>query len=199
MEGSATAGAERVHVAGGRDLVTRATSRVLVINGTVGAGKTTVAAAVSDLLFARGLPHAWVDVDDLCRAWPLTDRHGNADRYGSELAFAALTALAPVHAAAGYRHIVLARVVEEPAERERYVMAYGGAEVRIVRVTADEETRVERLTAREPAGPGREWHLARTVELEAVLVAAGVDDAVISADGRPPAQLAEQVLAAAGW
>ena len=49
-------------------LVPGAATRVLVVNGTVGAGKTTVAEVVADLLRERGVPYAWIDVDALRRA-----------------------------------------------------------------------------------------------------------------------------------
>nr|WP_220093533.1 zeta toxin family protein [Flexivirga caeni] len=47
-----------------------ASPRTLLITGTVGAGKTTTAYAVGDLLRARELPHAVIDLDELHRLWP---------------------------------------------------------------------------------------------------------------------------------
>ena len=46
------------------------TARALLISGTVGAGKTTVADAVGDLLSARPIPNAVLDLDWLSRSWP---------------------------------------------------------------------------------------------------------------------------------
>lgn len=171
------------------DLVTR----VLVVNGSVGSGKTTVAAGVARLLERRGVPHAWVDVDALCQVWPAPD----GDPFATGLAFRTLATAAEGFREAGYRHVVLARVVEHAGDRERYEAAFDGADVRVVRLTASEQERRARLTAREPAGASRDWHLARTVELEAVLDAAGVDDAVVTTDGRTPDDVAAEVLAAA--
>jgi len=42
----------------------------LLITGTVGAGKTTVADSVGDLLVLRSIPHAVVDLDQLRLSWP---------------------------------------------------------------------------------------------------------------------------------
>lgn len=45
------------------------TPRALLLTGTVGAGKTTVAAAVVDLLREHGVPNATVDLDERRWAW----------------------------------------------------------------------------------------------------------------------------------
>jgi len=178
-----------------RWLVPDAGTRVLVVNGTVGAGKTTVAEAVADLLRERGVPYAWIDVDALRRAYPTADD----DPFGQEVALDHLEAMAGVLARRGYRHVVLAEVIERPADRERYEMAFDGAELAVVRLVASEATCLARLRRREP-DPWRDWHLARTVELAAVLEAAGVDDAVVDNDGdRTPREVAAEVLSAAGW
>jgi adenylylsulfate kinase-like enzyme len=44
--------------------------RALLLTGTVGIGKTTVAVAVGDLLREREVANAVVDLDELRRAWP---------------------------------------------------------------------------------------------------------------------------------
>lgn len=176
-------------------LVPDAATRVLVVNGTVGAGKTTVAEVVADLLRERGVPYAWIDVDALRRAYPTADD----DPFGQAVALDHLEAMAGVLRRRGYRHVVLAEVIERAGDRELYERAFDGADLAVVRLDASEATRLARLTAREP-DPWREWHLARTVELAAILATAGVDDAVVDNEGgRPLRDVAAQVLAAAGW
>ncbi len=178
-----------------RWLVPDAATRVLVVNGTVGAGKTTVAEVVADLLRERGVPYAWIDVDALRRAYPTADD----DPFGQAVALDHLEAMAGVLRRRGYRHVVLAEVVERAGDRELYERAFDGGELAVVRLDASEATRLTRLAARE-RDPWREWHLARTVELAAILEAAGADDAVVANDGdRPLRDVAADVLAAAGW
>lgn len=178
-----------------RWLAPDAATRLLVLNGTVGAGKTTVAEAAADVLREAGVPYAWIDVDALRRVHPTADD----DPFGQEVALDHLEAMAGVLARRGYRHVVLAEVIEHPADRERYEMAFDGAELVVVRLVASEATRLDRLRRREP-DPWREWHLARTVELAAILETAGVDDAVVDNEGdRTPRQVAAEVLAVAGW
>ncbi|MGW3761717.1 hypothetical protein [Streptomyces sp. NPDC005131] len=45
-------------------------ARAILITGTVGAGKTSVAGAAGDLLTGAGVPNAVIDMDWLCRTWP---------------------------------------------------------------------------------------------------------------------------------
>lgn len=176
-------------------LVPGAATRVLVVNGTVGAGKTTVAEVVADLLRERGVPYAWIDVDALRRAYPTADD----DPFGQAVALDHLEAMAGVLRRRGYRHVVLAEVIERAPDRELYERAFDGAELAVVGLEATETTRLARLAAREP-DPWREWHLARTVELSAILEDAGVDDAAVGNEGdRPLREVAADVLAAARW
>lgn len=174
-------------------------TRVLIINGTIGAGKTAVAGAVATLLEDRGVRFGYIDADYLCQAEPSPAD----DRYNQGLLFANLTAVAPQYRVRGYGCMVIARVVEDDADRGRHARAFtsvaGPAEVTIVRVTASEETRRARLLEREPEGRWQEWALARTVDLEDSLDAADVDDAVVDNDGRTPSQTAEELLDTIGW
>ncbi len=174
-------------------------TRVLVISGTIGAGKSAVAAGVSDLLAARGARHGWIDGDCLAQAEPPLP----GDRYNQELLFDALEGAAPAYRRRGFGLIVIARVVEDPDDRGRYSSAFrsdaGPAEVTIVRLTAPEDVRVARIEAREAEAAWRAWGLARTVALEAILAEAGADDAVVENDGRDAAATAIAVLDVAGW
>lgn len=174
-------------------------TRVLVINGTIGAGKTTTAAAVHDVLAEEGARSAFVDADYLCQAAPMQE----GDPYGQELLFANLAAVAPNYRARGYGCIVIARVVEDARDRDRYAAAFsgpeGGAHVSIVRVTASEEARRARIAAREPEGYWRELCLARTVELDDVLEDLDLDDGVVSSEGASRIDVAKAALDAAGW
>ncbi|MBN2176578.1 MAG: GNAT family N-acetyltransferase [Demequinaceae bacterium] len=174
-------------------------TRVLVISGTIGAGKTTVGWAVSDVLAERGVRHAIIDGDRFAQAEPAPGE----DPYNQELMFACLREIAPLYRDRGYGCIVLPRVVEDDADRRRYEDAFGGpagvAQVSVVRVTASEGTRRERLRRREPEGKWLDWALDRTVELEAILADARIEDAIVENDGRERLEVATEVLEAVGW
>jgi len=169
------------------------------INGTIGAGKTSTAAAVHDVLAEEGARSAFIDADYLCQATPLPED----DAFGQALLFDNLAAVSPVYRARGYGCIVLARVVEDARDRDRYAAAFSGpggrAHVSIVRVTASQDARVSRISAREPEGYWRELCLARTIELDEVLEDLDLDDGVVSSEGATRIDVAKAALDAAGW
>lgn len=169
-------------------------ARVLVINGTMGAGKTTVASAINDILREQNVPSAFIDADALCQAWPTN----SADPYHQELLFENLRAIAPNYAKREHTHVVIARVVEDHGDRERYAQAFNTADVQIIRLTAPEEVRQARLKLREPEGFWQDFARNRTRELEASLVSLDLDDAVVD-NTLPPPLVGQRVLEAAGW
>lgn len=149
--------------------------QVLIISGTVGAGKTAVARALLDELVSRGLRAAMVDVDELTRLAPAPDD----DPFNDRIARAHLRAMVPNFLAAGVAVLLLPRVLETRTQRDHYTAALVPAQVHVARLTAAPATRAARLTARETDPADRAWHLARTGELEDVLAAAGVEDVVV--------------------
>jgi hypothetical protein len=107
----------------------------LLITGTTGVGKSTVAAEINDVLAALKVPNAAVDLDALVWQWPSTSAWNN----------------------------------------------------------------VERLLERMPPGPSRDWHLHRTVELEAVLGRLAHEDFTVGNGNRSVREVALDVLVRAGW
>ena len=61
----------------------------IIINGTVGVGKTTAASALGRLLEENGVAHAVIDTDEIRRSWPAPP----GDRFNLELQLANLAAL----------------------------------------------------------------------------------------------------------
>jgi len=173
-------------------------TRVLVISGSLGAGKSTAAGAISALLETRGVRHAVIEGDALAQGEPSPP----GDFFNQELMFRSLAAIAPFYRERGWGNIIIPRVVEDDGDRKRYADAFAGpagpAEVSIVRLVAPEETRKERLRRREPEGPWLDWAFTRTVDLEEVLEAAGVEDAIVDNDGNIR-DAALDVLEAVGW
>lgn len=165
----------------------------LLITGTVGVGKSTVATEISDVLAALEVPNAAVDLDALVCQWPPSSEWNN------DLLFENLASLWPNYRAHGVTHLILARVLEDRAELARYRAAVPGAEITVCRLVAPEAIRVRRLLSRMPPGPSREWHVDRTVELESILGRLACEEFTVDNGDRPTRDVALEVLVRAGW
>src|SRR5690606_29254514 len=88
----------------------------IVITGPTGAGKTTVAQALCDVLAERGVRNAMVDMDALRWLYPAVE----GDRFSSGLGLRNLAAIWPNLIEAGARTVILADVVEDPAQVAAY-------------------------------------------------------------------------------
>lgn len=169
--------------------------RVIVVSGTLGAGKTFTAEALRDVLVDQGARCGVIDVDWLCQNDPPPDD----DRFNDHLAFANLAAIWPNYAATGIEYLVLARVVEDPADRARFEATLPGCAVRIVRVDASPVTCADRLVKRMPAGPWLDWHLERSDLLAERLEALALEDLVVINESQSAAELATTILTGLGW
>ncbi|MFG1947909.1 adenylyl-sulfate kinase [Nonomuraea sp. NPDC048826] len=167
----------------------------LLITGTVGSGKTSVAAATGDLLAAAGVPHAVIDLDGLRRAWPAP----RDDPFQLGLTLRNLRAVARHYREAGARRLVLAGVVESREERRRHQEAVG-AELAVCRLRVPIPVVHRRLAHRhEGDEDGLRWHLDRSGTLDRILAEARVEDVVVDAGERSVTDVAEAVARAAGW
>lgn len=165
---------------------------VLLVSGTVGVGKTAVAAEMSDILSSRKVPHAFIDRDALGHSWP------PRGRFNEELAFQNLAAVWANFRAAGAERLIVACVVESQDDLRRFEAAVPGASIVLCRLTAPQKKREARLRGRE-VGSGLAWHLARTVELERILLDGGLEDFRVENDDRTLDAVAREVLERAGW
>ena len=145
---------------------------LLVISGSMGAGKSTVLSEASDLLAGPGKAHAAIDLD-----W-LAVMHPQQGEYGSRLMFANLAAVWPIYAAAGAERLLVAPVVENRSELRFYQQAIPSAEPVLCYLTASIETMQERLRIREP-GMFQEEAVARAAELAIELADGGAEDFTI--------------------
>ena len=167
----------------------------LLINGTVGAGKTSVAEMVGDLLTEAGVPNAVIDLDWLRRSWPSPA----GDRFNVAMALRNLRSVARNYRDAGAVRIVLAGVIETKVERDRHEDALG-VPLSMCRLRVDLPLVRARLAQRhEGEGAVLQWHLARSGELDAILEAAVIEDFTVSATDLSISSTAKMVLSTAGW
>ena len=170
----------------------RDTIPVLVITGTMGSGKTTMLGEANDLLTARGIAHAAIDLDML--------RIGHArDAAWTDLAYRNLASVWRNFRDAGAARLLLAEALETRGELDRIREAVPGAEVVVCRLTARLDTMQRRVAHREP-GLLREKYIARVAVLEELIDAAAVEDFCLITDGeRTVTEVALEMLSRAQW
>ncbi len=169
--------------------------QVVVLSGVPGVGKTTTAEAMSDLLLADGVPHAWLDGDQLALVYP----RDSDDPHAHSLFFENLVHLWASYRAAGARRLIIARVVEEAGELDAYHQAIPGAEIVIVELRAPQHIVHQRILRREYAPV---WVLRmqnRSDELRPILEHNGVADHVVLVEHETPDEVARTVLKRIGW
>jgi predicted kinase len=165
---------------------------VLVISGSMGAGKTTVLGEASDLLARSGIAHAAIDLDAL-GTWHLPA--GAPD----DLTYRNLAAVWANYASAGVTRLLIAGAVESAAELERIRAAVPGGRFVIVRLTAPLETMRQRIRGREP-GINQDDYLARVAVLDMILESAALESRAIANDAsRSITDVARTILAEGKW
>jgi adenylylsulfate kinase-like enzyme len=163
------------------------------VNGTVGAGKSTLADALSA---AEVQTHAVVDLDEIRRLNPSPP----TDRFNHELELQNLQSVAANYRRAGARRFILAGVIEQAAEVPPYIDALASSGMFICRLVARPDVLESRLRQRHSGDPvGLQWHLARVGELAQILEDAALDDLVLDTSESSPTALADAVRRAAGW
>ncbi|WP_205304181.1 zeta toxin family protein [Nonomuraea montanisoli] len=169
--------------------------RALLIIGTVGAGKTSVADMVGDLLADTGVAHAVIDLDALRRSWPPAPD----DRFNFEMALRNLRSVAGNYLDAGAVRLVMAGVAETREHRRRYADAVG-VELTVCRLRVELPVVRQRLARRHQGEEAAlRWHLNRSGELDQIMEDAQLEDVVVEAsDGSVP-KVAEAVMKAIGW
>ncbi len=171
-----------------------ATVPALLITGPPGAGKTTVASEISELLDEARVPHALVDFDSLRWCYPRSTH----DPYRVELGLTNLAAIWPNFQAHGATRLILADVLESREHLSRIHIAVPGSEFFVVRLQASQVTLASRLRGRE-MGSGLERMLRRTAELAVEMEQTKVEDLLVYTDGKSVTSVAHEILACSVW
>lgn len=161
---------------------------VVIVTGPVGAGKTTTMWALGDLLSARHIPHAVLDVDQVRTYYPAPA----SDRFGERVGLRNVEAVAANYRAEGARVLVLATVIETRESVTRFERAIPGAQITVVRLTVPMATMLERLDKRESAST-IEWYRNRAPELQGIMERANIGDIIVDVGHRPPEAVASEI------
>ncbi len=167
----------------------------VLLTGTIGAGKTTLAEAISEGLHEAGIRHALIDLDWLGQVYPPPVER---DPFNESLSLRNLAAVWPNFVGTGIRHAVLAATVTSRGELDRLDAALPGCELKVVRVTATPETVAARIRSRE-VGNLLDDFLARTESVAETIERAALEELSVANDGRRPAEVAEEILGYLGW
>ncbi len=168
---------------------------VVVVTGTIGAGKSTVAALMSEILHERGIRHALIEVDWLGEVYPAPDP---ANPYNNDLAMQMLATLWPQYLDADITRAIITMTLENQQELDDLVAAVDSPPVTVVRLTASVATRKERIAAREH-GYLRDLFGEKTEDIDAKMDRYALGDVIVDNDDRAPLDSAREVLERIGW
>jgi len=143
-------------------IIMGAMESVLIITGTMGAGKTSVLAEASDILALRGIAHAAIDLDALGLA------HLPYAAGGDGVMYRNLQSVCENYSSLGVKRLLLARAIEDYAELERCRGIVAASNTAVCRLTASIETMEQRVQQRE-SGVSRRDYVARVAELNTIL------------------------------
>lgn len=162
---------------------------ILIITGPVGAGKTSAAEAVFDLLSTNKTPCAVIDFDWLTAAYPApTD-----DRFNFRLGIKNLTSIIPNYLTLGIKLFIIPTVVENKAEIESFKELIKGTDIFVIRLSAEPATLHKRLDKRE-IGNLLDWHKKRALELIEMFESKQLENLIIDTENKSIGSIAKEIL-----
>lgn len=165
---------------------------LLIITGSMGAGKTTILAEASDLLTERKVPHAAIDLDAFGLAYLPPGSNNDAAMYRN------LRNVCKNYAALGVPRFLVARAVENPAALESCRRAVSAKRTVVCRLTAKIGIMRQRVKIRE-SGLLQKQFVARVAKLNSILDHAQLEDFAVATDVRSVTEIAKEMLHKAGW
>jgi hypothetical protein len=165
---------------------------LLVITGSMGAGKSAVLGEASDLLAHRGIVHAAIDLDALGLAHLPSGDGADAAMYAN------LRSVCANYAALGVRKVLLARALESRAELDLCRDAVAAENTIVCRLTAGVPAMQQRVRARE-SGIEQQRYVDRVELLNGILDAARLEDFALENENCSLTGLAMEMLGTARW
>jgi hypothetical protein len=168
------------------------TESLLIITGSMGAGKTAVLGEASDILALRHIAHAAIDLDALGLGYIPSAASNDGVMYRN------LQSVSENYASFGVKRLLLARAMEDLAELELCRGAVSAANTVVCRLTASLEVMEQRVKRRE-SGVLQQEYVARVAKLNNILDRARLEDFTVLNENRPLGEVAYEMLLRAGW
>ena len=165
---------------------------LLIITGTMGAGKTAVLTEASDILGLRHIAHAAIDLDVLALA------HLPSAASNDGMMYSNLRSVCRNYAALGVQRFLLARAIEDRAQLELCREVIPTTNTVVCRLVASIEAMQQRVKMRE-LGVLQLDYVARVTKLNIILDRAGLEDFSVTNESRPLTEVALEMLVRAGW
>ncbi len=165
---------------------------MLIITGSMGAGKTSVLAEALDLLSLRHIVHAAIDLDALRLA------HLPSSASSDSVMYRNLESVCRNYAALGVTRLLLARAMEDRAELELCRTVVSAVNTTVCRLTAGIDTMQQRVKTRE-SGVLQQEYVDRVATLDAILDRARLEDFLVINENCPINDVAKEMLIKAGW
>jgi len=165
---------------------------LLIITGTMGAGKTSILGEASDILALRHIAHAAIDLDALGLAYLPSTASNDGVMYRN------LQSICENYASIGVTRVLVARAIEDRAELELCRSAVSALNTVVCRLTASVETMQQRVKMRE-SGVSQLEYVARVADLSRTLDGAQLEDFVVTGERRSVTEVAKEMLVKAEW
>jgi len=165
---------------------------LLIITGSMGAGKTSVLAEASDILALRHIVHAAIDLDALGLA------HLPSAASTDDVMSRNLQSVCENYAALGVTRLLVARAMETREELDLCHTTVSAARTTICRLTAGIATMQQRVRMRE-TGVLQAQFVERVAILDAILDRAQLEDFAVINENRSINDVAQEMLMKAGW
>lgn len=165
---------------------------MLIITGTMGAGKTSVLAEASDILAQRQIVHAAIDLDALGLAHLPSAARSDGVMYDN------LRSICRNYAALGVRRFLVARAIEDGAQLKLCRDIVPVVNTVVCRLTASIEAMKRRVQTRD-SGISQQECATRVAKLNAILDRARLEDFAVANENRSLTDVALEMLVKAGW
>jgi len=166
---------------------------ILLLTGTVGTGKTTVAVEIGEKLARMDLPNAVIDLDWL--GW--VNVGDDFNRY-DHLIMQNLISTWGNYRAIGVEYLVLAKALLQQDPVNMLFSAFPNSSITIVRLTASKETIEYRLSRRDN-GKTLHEHLTEMVDMNQVMDELNLEQATVETDNAAVEELARKVITITNW